>query len=192
MIHRVGITSIFVTHDQEEAVEVADEIVVINQGRVEQEGSPYDIYKTPQTAFVSRFVGEPVVVENFGKLNGFEQGDYDKAIIRPEFVEAFKSDNAHFQNVIPYSQKGVIRDIVFKGSALELRLEVNGIELISRRSLERRPISVGEEMNVIIYRLFAIKGNQTVLMQNSDLVKEDPDRRKLEKYLYGEGGYFVG
>jgi len=192
MIHRVGITSIFVTHDQEEAVEVADEIVVINQGRVEQEGSPYDIYKTPQTAFVSRFVGEPVVVENFGKLNGFEQGDYDKAIIRPEFVEAFKSDNAHFQNVIPYSQKGVIRDIVFKGSALELRLEVNGIELISRRSLERRPISVGEEMNVIIYRLFAIKGNQTVLMQNSDLVKEDPDGRKLEKYLYGEGGYFVG
>lgn len=192
MIHRVGITSIFVTHDQEEAVEVADEIVVINQGRVEQEGSPYDIYKTPQTAFVSRFVGEPVVVEHFGKLNGFEQGDYDKAIIRPEFVEAFKSDNAHFQNVIPYSQKGVIRDIVFKGSALELRLEVNGIELISRRSLERRPISVGEEMNVIIYRLFAIKGNQTVLMQNSDLVKEDPDGRKLEKYLYGEGGYFVG
>jgi len=192
MIHRVGITSIFVTHDQEEAVEVADEIVVINQGRVEQEGSPYDIYKTPQTAFVSRFVGEPVVVENFGKLNGFEQGDYDKAIIRPEFVEAFKSDNAHFQNVIPYSQKGVIRDIVFKGSALELRLEVNGIELISRRSLERRPISVGEEMNVIIYRLFGIKGNQTVLMQNSDLVKEDPDGRKLEKYLYGEGGYFVG
>ena len=192
MIHRVGITSIFVTHDQDEAVEVADEIIVINQGRVEQEGSPYDIYKTPETAFVSRFVGEPVVVERFGKLNGFEQGDYDMAIIRPEFVEAFKSDNAHFQHVIPYSQKGVIRDIVFKGSALELRLEVNGLELVSHRSLERRPISVGEEMNVIIYRLFAIKGSKTVLMQNSDLAAADPDGRKLETYLYGEGGYFVG
>ena len=94
--------------------------------------------------------------------------------------------------MIPFSQKGVIRDIVFKGSALELRLDVKGIELVSHRSLERRPISVGEEMNVIIYRLFAIKGNQTVLMLNSDLVAADPDGKKLEKYLYGEGGYFVG
>ena len=153
MIHRVGVTSIFVTHDQEEAVEVADEIIVMDQGRVEQEGSPYAIYKTPQTAFVARFVGEPVVVEEFGKLNGFDQGDY---------------------------------------SALELRLDVDGIELISRRSLERRPICVGEEMNVIIYRLFAMKGSKAVLMQNSDLVSLDPDGRKLEKYLYGEGGYFVG
>ena len=192
MIHRVGVTSIFVTHDQEEAVEVADEIIVMDQGRVEQEGSPYAIYKTPQTAFVARFVGEPVVVEEFGKLNGFDQGDYGWAIIRPEFVEAFKSDNAHFQHAIPYAQKGVIKDIVFKGSALELRLDVDGIELISRRSLERRPICVGEEMNVIIYRLFAMKGSKAVLMQNSDLVSLDPDGRKLEKYLYGEGGYFVG
>jgi sulfate transport system ATP-binding protein len=86
----------------------------------------------------------------------------------------------------------VIKDIVFKGSALELRLDVDGIELISRRSLERRPICVGEEMNVIIYRLFAMKGSKAVLMQNSDLVSLDPDGRKLEKYLYGEGGYFVG
>ena len=192
MIHRVGVTSIFVTHDQEEAVEVADEIIVMDQGRVEQEGSPYAIYKTPETAFVARFVGEPVVVEEFGKLNGFDKGDYDWAIIRPEFVEAFKSDNAHFQHAIPYAQKGVIKDIVFKGSALELRLDVDGIELISRRSLERRPICVGEEMNVIIYRLFAMKGSKAVLMQNSDLVSLDPDGRKLEKYLYGEGGYFVG
>ena len=192
MIHRVGITSVFVTHDQDEAVEVADKIIVTNQGKVEQEGRPYDIYKTPKTAFVSRFIGEPIVVEDFGRLNGFEKGDYDRAIIRPEFVEAFKSDNAHFQDMIPFSQKGVIRDIVFKGNALELRLDVNGIALVSHRSLERRPISVGEEMNVIIYRLFAVKGNQTILMQNSGLVAADPDGNKLEKYLYGDGGYFVG
>ena len=51
---------------------------------------------------------------------------------------------------------------------------------------------MGEEMNVIIYRLFAIKGSQTVLMPNSGLAAADPDGRKLETYLYGEGGYFVG
>lgn len=190
-IHRVGITSVFVTHDQDEAVEVADKLIVTNRGRVEQEGRAYDVYKTPTTAFVSRFIGEPIVVEDFGRLNGFDKGDYDNAIIRPEFVEAFKSDNTHFQDMIPFSQKGVIRDIVFKGNALELRLDVNGTELVSHRSLERRPISVGEEMNVIIYRLFAVKGNKTVLMKNSGLTAADPDGEKLEKYLYGEGGYFV-
>ena len=75
---------------------------------------------------------------------------------------------------------------------LELRLDVNGVEVVSHRSLERRPVAVGEEMNVIIYRLFAVKDNSTVLMQNSFLLKEDPKGEKLEKYLYGDGGYFTG
>ncbi len=192
MIHRVGITSIFVTHDQDEAVEVADSIIVTNKGRVEQVGRAYKIYKEPETAFVSQFIGEPVIVEDFGKLNGYEKGDFDRAIIRPEFVEAFKSDNAHFKDIITYSQKGVIKDIVFKGSALELRLNVNGVEVVTHRSLERRPVEVGEEMNVIIYRLFAVKDNTTELMQNSYLLKDDPTGEKLEKYLYSDGGYFAG
>ncbi|MBQ1525702.1 MAG: sulfate ABC transporter ATP-binding protein [Lachnospiraceae bacterium] len=192
MIHRVGITSIFVTHDQDEAVEVADKIIVTNKGRVEQTGRPDAIYKEPETAFVSRFIGEPIIVEEFDRLSGYEKGDYEKAIIRPEFVEAFKSDNAHFKDVITYAQKARIKDIVFKGSVLELRLDVNGVEVVSHRSLERRPVAVGEEMNVIIYRLFAVKDNSTVLMQNSFLLKEDPKGEKLEKYLYGDGGYFTG
>src|SRR5690606_9249840 len=50
------VTSIFVTHDQEEAMEVADHIVIFNEGRLEQQGSPVDIYRNPATAFISRFV----------------------------------------------------------------------------------------------------------------------------------------
>ena len=62
-IHRVGITSIFVTHDQEEAVEVADEIIVTNHGRIEQVGTPQEIYKTPQTPFVAQFIGNSTIVD---------------------------------------------------------------------------------------------------------------------------------
>src|SRR5690606_22540154 len=55
MIRRVGITSIFVTHDQEEAVEVADEIIIMSEGRVEQQGTPLEIYQHPKSAFVAGF-----------------------------------------------------------------------------------------------------------------------------------------
>ena len=56
MIGRVGVTSIFVTHDQEEAVEVADTIIVTNQGRVEQIGTPEEVCRHPQTEFVADFI----------------------------------------------------------------------------------------------------------------------------------------
>ena len=62
MIHQVGVTSIFVTHDQEEARDVADSIVVTNRGRVEQSGSPQEIYGDPRTAFVARFLGQSLEV----------------------------------------------------------------------------------------------------------------------------------
>ena len=56
MIGRVGITSIFVTHDQEEAMEVADTIIVTNQGKIEQTGTPDEICLHPQTGFVAEFI----------------------------------------------------------------------------------------------------------------------------------------
>ena len=56
MIGRVGVTSIFVTHDQEEAVEVADTIIITNQGRIEQIGTPEEVCRHPQTEFVADFV----------------------------------------------------------------------------------------------------------------------------------------
>ena len=155
MIHKVGITSIFVTHDQDEAVEVADQIIVTNRGRIEQLGTPIEIYKEPETPFVATFIGESSRVEDYHKLRGFEKGDYKGAIIRPEFVEAFKSDNVKFKNIIDYSEEGTIEDISFRGNCLELVLDVNGIRLTTRRSLERRPVHLGEKMRVVVYRLYA-------------------------------------
>lgn len=96
MIQKVGITSIFVTHDQDEAVEVADDIIIINEGNLEQMGDPKEIYKHPETPFVAEFIGTSEIVEDLAGFKGFgEIGTGKKAIVRPEFVEAFKSDGMH-------------------------------------------------------------------------------------------------
>jgi sulfate transport system ATP-binding protein len=58
----IPVTSVFVTHDQEEALEVADRVVVMDHGRIEQIGTPEDVYERPQTAFVHEFIGESIVV----------------------------------------------------------------------------------------------------------------------------------
>ena len=55
MIEKLGITSIFVTHDQDEAIEVADEIIITNRGHIEQKGSPVEVYQSPETAFSASF-----------------------------------------------------------------------------------------------------------------------------------------
>ena len=191
MIYKVGITSIFVTHDQDEAVEVADQIIVTNEGRVEQIGTPVQIYKKPETPFVSEFIGNGTVITDYYKLHGFTKGDYKGAIIRPEFIEAFKSDNPRFKDMLGISEKGVIKDILFRGNSYEVKLDVNGVILTAHRSLERRPIEIGEVMNVIIYRIFAFDDEKAYLLKNEELQKLDVHHVELESYLYSSDGYFV-
>ncbi|MCD8019789.1 MAG: molybdenum ABC transporter ATP-binding protein, partial [Clostridiales bacterium] len=174
MIHQVGITSIFVTHDQDEAVEVADEILVINEGRLEQIGDPVDIYKNPKTSFVAQFIGTSTVLENFTGMKGFEKvAKSSHAVVRPEFVEAFKSDNEKFAKLIPDAESGVITEIAFRGNMLELTLDVNGVSLKTNRSLERRPVQIGEQMCVLIYRVYIIDGEDTRIYENQRLADVD-------------------
>ena len=193
MIHRVGITSIFVTHDQEEAVEVADEIIVMSRGKIEQIGTPADIYKNPKTAFVAKFIGQGSMIEDYYLIRGFEEykGRYQGAVIRPEFVEAFKPDNMDFQDMLGCTFEGEIADIQFMGNALELKLIVGSIVLYTRRSLERRTVQIGEKMRVLVYRMFAFDGEKAYLLENTDLKKRPIHSRQLESYLYGADGYFV-
>ncbi len=174
MIRQVGITSIFVTHDQEEAVEVADEILVINEGSIEQMGNPIDIYKEPRTPFVAQFIGSSSILTNINELKGFENLPQDKqVVVRPEFVEAFKSDNEKFQSLIPLAESGTITEISFRGSYLELTLDVNGISLTTNRSLERRPVQIGEQMCVLLYRVCILEGDSTLIYENQSLKDVD-------------------
>ncbi len=174
MIRQVGITSIFVTHDQDEAVEVADEILVINEGRIEQMGDPIEIYKNPTSPFVAQFIGTSTVLSGIRSLKGFEEVPEDtQAVVRPEYVEAFKSDNEKFRDLIPDAEAGVITDISFRGSYLEVTLDVDGIPFTTNRSLERRPVEVGEKMCVLIHRVCLLEGEETTIYPNQRLKDVD-------------------
>ncbi len=74
--HKFGITMIFVTHDQEEALSISDRVVIMNEGRIEQIGKPEEVYKNPKTLFVADFIGRINIIE----MNG------EKRMIRPENI----------------------------------------------------------------------------------------------------------
>lgn len=170
MIRKVSITSIFVTHDQDEAVEVADEIIILKDGRLNQMGSPIEIYKHPKTPFVAQFIGASSVIEGYDRLTGFEKlKDIGRAVVRPEFVEAFKRDNRKFRDVMDVAEDGIIEEIAFRGSFLELKLNVRGMILTTNRSLERRAVRVGEKMCVLVYRMYVFDENNAYLLKNQAL-----------------------
>lgn len=171
-IHRIGITSIFVTHDQEEAVEVADEIIITNQGRIEQIGSPIEIYQQPDTPFVAQFVGSSAIVDDYEKFKGFHtiQGA-GKAVIRPEFVRVYKL--GHLRQYMSAAETGIVREIVFRGNKLELALSVQGITIHAEYSMDEEPVVIGEEVNVLIYRLYIFDENRTYLTENQAMKNTD-------------------
>ncbi|CAH1190178.1 Vitamin B12 import ATP-binding protein BtuD [Paenibacillus plantiphilus] len=172
MIERVGITSIFVTHDQEEAIEVADEIMIINKGRLEQKGSPWEIYKNPQTQFVASFIGESTIVENIERLKGFEEAANwpgTQALIRPEYIEIgklseFRLPSATFQ--------GTVKHLHFRGSEWMVEVQVGDIKLITYRSLEKDVLQPGDEVTVLIHRAYLFNDSDTWIMENR--LKVDP------------------
>lgn len=169
-INKVGITSIFVTHDQDEAVEVADEIIITNKGRVEQIGSPAEIYKHPVTPFAAKFIGESILISEYEKLHGFQAIlGFEQAVLRPEFVSITKLDKEIYPHA---SMHGIVEDVFFRGNMLELRLNVDGIHIITYRSLEEEAVSVGETVSVLIYRLYLYNQGEVKLVENASLKNE--------------------
>ena len=174
MISQVGITSIFVTHDQEEAVEVSDQIIVINEGSIEQIGSPGQIYQAPQTSFVARFIGTSAAIDHLNRFKGFASVPPKcLAVVRPEFCEVFKSGSDKFGHLEGVAEKGVVTNIAFRGSSLLLTCKVNGQELTVNRSLERRPVTVGEEIYFLLYRAYVTMPEGVKIYENPLL--EDVD-----------------
>ena len=172
MVEKLGITSIFVTHDQDEAVEVADEIIITNHGTIEQMGTPVEIYKSPGTPFVAKFIGRSSVVEEYGKLKGFDQVEgADRAVIRPEFIKILKSGK--LDQYISAAETGVVKDVVFRGNRIDITVDINGIEVVGERSLEKDLVSVGETVHVLIYRLYVFDEAQTYLLENKEMQEQD-------------------
>ena len=128
----LGITFIFVTHDQEEALTMSDTIVVMNKGLIQQKGTPEDIYNEPANAFVADFIGESnildgVMVEDFKVIfadrefecvdKGFEPNEDIDVVIRPEDFKIVKAEEGML--------KGTVKSVIFKGVHYEMVIEEN-------------------------------------------------------------------
>ena len=168
MITRLGITSIFVTHDQDEAIEVADDIIVTNEGRIEQSGSATELYSKPKTPFVVRFIGNSVPIDNYNEFRSFENAGENKlGILRPEFVDVYKAGES--VKFAKSADEGIVRDIIFRGSSIEIKVEVHNRILSSVRSINDAPVEIGEKVLVFVYRMFLVDGNEVKLVENSSL-----------------------
>ncbi|WOO37062.1 ABC transporter ATP-binding protein [Anaerocolumna sp. AGMB13020] len=172
-INKVGITSIFVTHDQDEAIEVADEIIITNKGRIEQKGSPLDIYRNPESLFVAEFVGQSSLLEDYSRLIGFKGAQSgSKAIIRPEFIKVSRKEEALlYPNSV---EAGIVEKVSFRGSYSEIKIRVKDYQLTATRSLEEVPLSTGEEVNVLIYRLFTFGEQGNLVLENKAIEDKNP------------------
>ncbi|MBQ6061601.1 MAG: ABC transporter ATP-binding protein [Clostridia bacterium] len=126
----VGITFIYVTHDQEEALTMSDKIVVMNAGEIEQIGTPLEIYNEPENAYVARFIGESNIVDGVMREDyrvrfderefecrdfGFRQNEPVDVLIRPEDIAIVDPANA--------VMRGEVKSVVFKGVHYELMVE---------------------------------------------------------------------
>ena len=172
-IDKSGITSIFVTHDQDEAIEVADEIVITNNGRVEQVGTPSEIYLEPQTAFVAQFIGQSVMIEDFGRLKGFPTGGSRNALVRPEFIEIHKfEDNGHhdFESSM---EDAVVRSVSFRGNAFEVAADIGDIQVIGKYPLNLPRLHKGDNVKIFIKKLYTVENNSTEIIVNKALDVSD-------------------
>ena len=130
-----GITFIFVTHDQEEALSMSDTIVVMSDGRIQQIGSPTDIYNEPKNAFVADFIGESNIVDGVMREDfkvtfsghtfecvdkGFEKNEPVDVVVRPEDVDIVPLEKGMLQ--------GLITSVTFMGVHYEIIVDINGFK----------------------------------------------------------------
>lgn len=130
----LGITFIYVTHDQEEALSMSDTVVVMDKGKIQQIGTPEDIYNEPVNAFVADFIGESNIVDaimledylvTFGGVKfkcldaGFEKNELVEAVVRPEDIQIVEPGASA-------SLTGKITGVTFKGVHFEILVDVGG------------------------------------------------------------------
>ncbi len=133
---KLGITFIYVTHDQEEALTMSDEIIVMNDGQIQQKGTPVDIYNEPKNAFVAGFIGESNIIDGIMKKDllvqfagqdfvcldsGFDENELVDVVIRPEDIK-FDKENGRI--------KGTVQSVVFKGVHYEMHIRAENFDWI--------------------------------------------------------------
>lgn len=152
--NELGITFVYVTHDQEEALTMSDTIVVMNQGYIQQIGTPEDIYNEPQNAFVADFIGESNIIPstmiedklvkildvNFPCVDvGFGVNRPVDVVIRPEDVDLVPKDTGRMN--------GVVTSVIFKGVHYEMDVLANGFTWLVHST---HMVPVGKEVGISV------------------------------------------
>ena len=152
--NELGITFVYVTHDQEEALTMSDTIVVMNQGYIQQIGTPEDIYNEPQNAFVADFIGDSNILD--GRMirdrlveilgvkfdcvdTGFGENKPVDVVIRPEDVELVKPEKGLLS--------GRVTSIIFKGVHYEMEVRANGYDWLVHST---RLQEVGKDVGIYV------------------------------------------
>jgi len=151
---RLNITFIYVTHDQEEALSMSDTVVVMDNGRIQQIGTPTDIYNEPKNAFVADFIGESNIIDGIMREDclvefdgrkfecldkGFEKNEPVDVVIRPEDVV-----------VLPPTENklsGEVTSVTFKGVHYEIIVDINGFKWMIQSTVKSE---VGETISLDI------------------------------------------
>lgn len=151
---QLGITFIFVTHDQEEALSMSDTVVVMNEGRVQQIGTPIDIYNEPQNAFVADFIGESNILDGVMKEDyvasfsgktftcvdaGFAANEDVDIVVRPEDVDIVKPENGML--------RGIVTSVTFLGVHFEIIVDIGGFKWMIQTTDEHKE---GEDVGLYI------------------------------------------
>lgn len=150
----LGITFVFVTHDQEEALSMSDTVVVMNEGKVQQIGSPIDIYNEPKNAFVADFIGESNILDGTMKADyrayfsgrefkcldaGFGVNEPVDIVVRPEDVDIVKRGEGMLD--------GIVTSVTFRGVHFEIIVDIGGFKWMIQTTDEHKP---GEEVGLFI------------------------------------------
>ncbi|MBQ4116423.1 MAG: ABC transporter ATP-binding protein [Clostridia bacterium] len=151
---KLGITFIYVTHDQEEALSLSDTVVVMHEGKIQQIGSPIDIYNEPENAFVADFIGESNIIDGIMKEDyrvslvgktfecldkGFNKNEPVDVVIRPEDVD-----------IVPVEKGmlvGEVTSVLFRGVHFEIIIDVEGFKWMIQTTDESK---VGDKVGLYI------------------------------------------
>jgi ABC-type Fe3+/spermidine/putrescine transport system ATPase subunit len=153
----LSITTLYVTHDQSEAMAVSDRIVVMNRGRIEQEGDPAAIYRRPRSVFVADFLGAANIVDAIAIDNGFVETPVGRFAVadthltgsghlklswRPEDMQPVAAGTGDIHDAL-------VRSLVFRGNFVELTVEAAG-HLLRAQIDSESPIREGDRLSLAV------------------------------------------
>lgn len=181
-MHRnLGITFVYVTHDQEEALTMSDNIAVIKDGAIQQYGTPKKIYDEPANAFVADFIGESNILsgtmtedfrvtfcgESFKCMDkGFGKNEQVDLVVRPEDIDVYKAGSKKGQLT------GTVLSSVFKGTYYEMNIEAGGYEFTVQNT-DDRPVGQTVELGIDPDGIHIMKKLRTVNTYTTEVTGEN-------------------